>query len=212
MGQPKAWLPFGPELLLQRVVRILQGVVDPVVVVAGPDQELPELPPYIQVVRDEQELLGPLNGLATGLRALEGRAEVAYLTSCDVPFLSSEFVQRVLDRLEENAICLPEVGRFKHPLAAVYRLSVLPKVEKLLQMNRLRPVFLTELLPTRVLTEADFKGADPELKSLRNVNTPDEYEAALIEAGYAPAGPDLGAEARGSTGLPDSSSSTATGS
>ena len=34
MGQSKAMLPFGNELLLQRVVRILGEVVSPIVVVA----------------------------------------------------------------------------------------------------------------------------------------------------------------------------------
>jgi hypothetical protein len=53
--------------------------------------------------------------------------------------------------------------------------------------NRLRPVFLTEGVPTRVLREAELD--DGDLVSLRNVNTPEDYEAALREAGHAPAGP-----------------------
>ena len=35
MGRPKALLPFGEETLLTRMVRILSGVVDPIVVVAA---------------------------------------------------------------------------------------------------------------------------------------------------------------------------------
>ena len=41
MGRPKAWLPFGPETLLQRVVRLIGEVVNPLVVVAAPDQDVP---------------------------------------------------------------------------------------------------------------------------------------------------------------------------
>ena len=36
MGRPKAWLPFGPELMLQRVVRLVGTVARPIVVVAAP--------------------------------------------------------------------------------------------------------------------------------------------------------------------------------
>ncbi|MGZ6054814.1 MAG: molybdenum cofactor guanylyltransferase, partial [Isosphaeraceae bacterium] len=43
MGQPKAWLPFGPERMLQRVVRLVSTVTGPIVVVAAPGQELPSL-------------------------------------------------------------------------------------------------------------------------------------------------------------------------
>ena len=44
MGVPKATLPFGPETMLQRVVRLLGTVVSPIVVVAAREQSLPELP------------------------------------------------------------------------------------------------------------------------------------------------------------------------
>ena len=53
MGSPKAWLPFGPETMLQRVVRLLGTVVSPIVAVAAPEQSLPELPAEVIVTRDE---------------------------------------------------------------------------------------------------------------------------------------------------------------
>ena len=183
MGRPKAWLPFGDEVLLQRVVRTLRTVVEPVVVVAAPQQDLPSLPPEVLVARDEREHLGPLNGLAAGLTALSGRVDLAYLSSCDVPFLRAGFVRRVVGQLGECDVCIPDVGGYKHPLAAAYRISVLPSVYELLAGGRLRPVFLTERLPTRVLTESNFADVDPNCQSLRNLNTPEDYEQALREVG-----------------------------
>src|SRR5688572_11337638 len=97
MGRPKAWLPFGSETLLQRTVRVLGDVADPVVVVAAPGQDLPNLPPSVLVARDDREYLGPLNGLLTGLAVLADRAGVAYLSACDVPFLLSAFVRRIVE-------------------------------------------------------------------------------------------------------------------
>jgi molybdopterin-guanine dinucleotide biosynthesis protein A len=187
MGRPKAWLPFGDEVLLQRVVRVLFEVVDQIVVVAAPAQELPPLPPTVFIARDDCAYLGPLNGLATGLAALQDRVDVAYLSSCDVPFLSPAFVRRVVNELGDADVCLPEIGGFRHPLAAAYRVGVLPKVRALVAANRLRPVFLMDVVPTRVLRETDLDDAD--LAALRNVNTPEEYEAARREAGQAPAEP-----------------------
>jgi molybdopterin-guanine dinucleotide biosynthesis protein A len=189
MGRPKAWLPFGGEALLQRAVRILQQVVDPVVVVAAPGQDLPALPSSVLVAHDDRQYLGPLNGLATGLSALGSQADAAYLSSCDVPFLRPEFVRQVVERLGPADIAIPEVGGFKHPLAAAYRANTLPVVRELLAAGLLRPVFLTDRLRTQVLREADFADVDPDLRSLRNLNTPEDYQAALAEASQAPAGP-----------------------
>src|SRR6184192_1290702 len=86
MGRPKAWLPFGDELMLPRVARLLGEVVSPVVVVAALGQDVPPLPAGVEIVRDEREGRGPLEGLLAGLTALDGRADAAYLSSCDVPF------------------------------------------------------------------------------------------------------------------------------
>src|SRR5262245_59514400 len=108
MGRPKAWLPFGDEVLLQRMVRILSDVVEPIVVVAAPDQSLPALPEHVQIARDESEFLGPLNGLATGLASLGDEVPVAYLSSCDVPFLRPAFVRRVIESLGDADICMPD--------------------------------------------------------------------------------------------------------
>jgi molybdopterin-guanine dinucleotide biosynthesis protein A len=188
MGRPKAWLPFGGELMLPRVVRILRAVVDPVVVVAAPGQDVPPLPAEVEVVRDEIEGKGPLGGLATGLAALEGKADAAYLSSCDVPFLKPAFVGRVVELLAQAAVAVPRVGDYFHPLAAVYRLSVRDEVLKLLAADRLRPVFLFDAVPTHIIEPPELADADPDFRSLRNLNSLADYETALRELAAQPPG------------------------
>lgn len=179
MGRSKAWMPYGDELMLPRVVRILASVVDPVVVVAAPDQELPTLPTEVEIVRDERSYLGPLNGLATGLSHLGDRVDAVYLSACDVPLLRPAFVRRVLDRLGETWACVPEVAGFKHPLAAAFRREVLPDAREMLAADELRITALLERIATHILTIADFAEVDPELQSLQNVNVWTDYEAVL---------------------------------
>jgi molybdopterin-guanine dinucleotide biosynthesis protein A len=152
-----------------------------VIVVAAPGQTLPDLPPEVQVVRDEVKGRGPLQGLAAGLHALTGLADAAFASSCDVPFLQTAFVRRMIELLGDHRICVPHVEGFHHPLAAVYRIEVAKSVESLLAEDRLRPVFLFEMEPTRVVTADELRDVDPEFKTLRNLNTPEDYEAALRE-------------------------------
>jgi molybdenum cofactor guanylyltransferase len=154
MGTPKALLPFGPETMLQRVLRLLGGVVAPIVVVAAANQELPPLPPGVLVTRDEREGRGPLQGLSAGLKALPQHVEAAYVTSCDVPLLVPGFVTQMLDLARNHDVALMEIDGFAHPLSAVYR--------------RVAPAEMT---------------ADPDLLTLRNLNTPEEYRQALELAG-----------------------------
>ena len=186
MGTSKALLAFGPETMLQRVVRLLSTVVSPIVVVAATAQSLPDLPADVVVTRDERQGRGPLEGLRAGLKALPETVERAYVTSCDVPLLVPEFARRMIDLLADHDIAVMEIDGFPHPLSAVYRRSTLPHVEALLAQDRLRPVFLFDAVSTRRVLPAEMLSADPQLLTLRNLNTRDDYFEALKIAGLAP--------------------------
>jgi len=186
MGVPKATLPFGPETMLQRVVRLLGTVVSPIVVVAAREQSLPQVPDDVVITRDEREQRGPLEGLRAGLKALPSSVEFAYITSCDVPLLIPAFVERMVELLGDHDIAVMEIDDFPHPLSAVYRRATLPHVENLLEHDKLRPVFLFDAVRTRKVRPEEMISVDPELRTLRNLNTPEDYSAALIEAGYQP--------------------------
>lgn len=181
MGVPKATLPFGSETMLQRVVRLLGSVVSPIVVVAAREQSLPDLPDHVSVTRDERDERGPLEGLRAGLKALPESIDAAYVTSCDVPLLVPAFVDRMIELLGEHDIAVMEIDGFTHPLSAVYRRDVLPQVESLLEADRLRPVFLFDAVRTRRVQPAEMISVDPQLRTLRNLNTRQDYLEALAE-------------------------------
>ena len=182
MGVPKATLPFGNETMLQRVVRLLRSVVSPIVVVAAREQALPDLPEDVFVTRDERDQKGPLEGLRAGLTALPDSVDIAYVTSCDVPLLEPRFVERMVELLNDHDVAVVEIDGFAHPLSAVYRRSTLPHIESLLAANRLRPVFLFDAVRTRRVKPEEVVSVDPELRTLRNLNTMEDYLAALAEA------------------------------
>jgi molybdopterin-guanine dinucleotide biosynthesis protein A len=184
MGRPKAWLPFGPERLLQRVVRLAGQAAGPIVVVAAPEQDLPGLPSGVRIVRDPVADRGPLQGLAAGLAALGNEAELAYLTATDVPFLEPAWIARLADLIGDHDLAIPRAEGFLHPLAALYRgATVAPAAEGLLAEDRLRPAFLMESVRSRIVTEDELRSVDPSLGTLRNLNAPEDYHAALRDAG-----------------------------
>jgi molybdenum cofactor guanylyltransferase len=185
MGRPKAWLPFGQETLLQRVVRLAATVADPMVVVAAPEQPLPDLSPDVIIVRDSVSGRGPLQGLATGFAALPTSVTLAYATATDVPFLEPGWITRLVGLIGDADLAIPEIGGYFHPLAALYRpANALPAIVDLLAQDRLRPVFLVESIKTRVVTEEEMRAIDDGLGTLKNLNHSEDYEHALAAAGF----------------------------
>ena len=184
MGLPKATLPFGPESMIQRVLRLLGKVVRPLVVVAGPRQDLPELSHQVIVARDRREGRGPLEGLRCGLDAMSRFAEAAYVTGCDVPLLVPGFVEYLVEHIGHHQVVVPFDGLHHHPLAAVYRTDAVADIDRILAAGRSRPVDLYDVVSTRRVVVEELRRVDPELDTLANVNDPDSYFAALQRAGF----------------------------
>jgi molybdopterin-guanine dinucleotide biosynthesis protein A len=116
------------------------------------------------------------------LKVLSPEVDAAYVTSCDVPLLEPGFVRQMIDLVRGYDIAVMEIDGFTHPLSAVYRRATLAHVEDLLANNRLRPVFLFDAVNTRRVKPHEMT-ADPDLRTLRNLNTRDDYEQALADAG-----------------------------
>jgi molybdopterin-guanine dinucleotide biosynthesis protein A len=174
MGTPKAWLDWHGTTLLRRTCGIVaRGAGGPVVVVRAPDQDLPDLPREVRVVEDARDGKGPLQGLLAGLEAVD--AEVAFAASTDMPFLHPRFVAAVCAGARGADAAVPHVGGYRQPLAAAYRTALVPLVAELVEQDRMKPAFLFERCETRWLEDL------PQPESVRNLNTREDYEAALAE-------------------------------
>jgi molybdenum cofactor guanylyltransferase len=186
MGRDKASLPFGPELMLQRVVRLLGESVgiEQIVVVGAPNQAIPSLPDGVTIVRDVAEFRGPLQGLANGLRATGSRFDAVYLSGCDVPLILPAFVDRIFELLADFDAAVPFDGEHYHPLAAVYRPRILPQIEQLLNANHHRAADLFDEVPMLKIPVEQLRVVDPQLCSLANLNHLIDYHTALSAAGF----------------------------
>jgi molybdenum cofactor guanylyltransferase len=186
MGTPKAALEWHGSTLLRHVAGLVcRGVDGPVVVVRAAGQALPSLPAAVEVVQDAREGRGPLQGIAAGLAALGGRAQMAYVSATDAPLLHPAFVRRVLRALDDDVdVVLPHARGFPQPLAAAYRTALLEHIEGRLAEDRARLGELFDECRVRRLDESQLladpalAAADPALDSLLNLNEPGDYEAA----------------------------------
>lgn len=176
MGAPKADLPWHGSTLLRRVTGLVRRSVDgPVLVVRAPGQSLPRLPPGIEVVDDPAEGLGPLQGIAVGLSALQGRAVSAFVCATDLPLLHPAFVRRVTRDAGVAEVVLPVVGGHHQPLAACYATSLAALTSSFVSEGRLKVGMLFDETTVLRLDETQL----PEPESVSGVNTVEEYAAAL---------------------------------
>ena len=175
MGRPKALLPFDGEPLIVHVVRSLKKLFADAVVVAAPDQELPKLP--VVLVRDDVAYQGPVSGIYHGLKA--SSQETCFVTSCDAPFLNLQLIAHLIAQISDYEVVVPYWQERYQPLHAAYRRSVAPLLREQLDRGELRPISLYPKVRTREIREDEIRRFDPEGLSFLNMNSPEDYQAAL---------------------------------
>ena len=82
------------------------------------------------------------------------------------------------EKLPNFDAVIPRIGAS----VTFYGTAVLPQVQALLASGRRRPAELFQQVVTRRVTADELIDVDPELQSLANLNTPEDYEAALRDA------------------------------
>ena len=175
MGRPKALLPFDGEPLIVHAVRRLESLFSEIIVVAAAEQELPPLP--ARLVRDQVAYQGPVAGIYYGLR--EARGAIGFVTSCDVPFLNLRFISYLISQISDYDVVVPYWEERLQPLFAVYRREVAPLLKDQLERGELRPISLYKKVRTREVAPDEIRRFDPEGLSFLNMNTPEDYQAAL---------------------------------
>lgn len=184
MGRPKESLPFAGTTLLGWQCRTLAGCTAPVVVVARDrDQALPGLPGDADVVADAEPDLGPLAGIAAGLARLRdrhgfGADDATFVTGCDLPGLTAAAVRWLAGRLGDASVLMPRARGALQPLAAIYRLRLLPHIDALLRAGERTPRQLATADDAVVLDEPELAAFDPALRWLDDVDDPADYLAA----------------------------------
>jgi molybdopterin-guanine dinucleotide biosynthesis protein A len=164
MGRAKAWLPWFGKTMIEHVVATLLPVVDEVIVVTSEEVDLPPL--EARVIFDREQGGGPLVGIREGLRA--ARAEFAFVTSVDAPFLGSDFVE---DLLALGCAAAPTADGHVQVLSAVYPCAAWRVADALLEQDSRRPLRLLERLDYKRIETTSTDGPAP----WRGFNTPKEY-------------------------------------
>ena len=173
MKADKARLDVGGRTLLEHVLAQVEPLFDEVLVSLSPGQNAPPLPAAsrARAVHDARPGLGPIGGLLAGLTA--ARTEACAVVACDIPDIDMALLRSLAEAAADAEIAVPlgPSGLYE-PLLAVYRKSIVPEVEALLEKGE------RSLLPLyKTCRTAVVRFDDPG--RIRNLNTREDYEDFL---------------------------------
>lgn len=171
MGTDKALLLLDGTPLIRHVIAGLRPLIAEIMIVGDPAGAFGGF--GIPVIPDQRPDEGPLAGIRTALMHTD--ASLVFCCACDMPFLATALVRRLLELAEQDvSAVVPRVRGEPEPLCAVYPREALPVIEDVLASGRRSIRDVLDKLPTRYVETDDLRRYDPELRSFVNVNTPDD--------------------------------------
>lgn len=180
MGRDKATIELVGAPFVLLVARALGAVARDVLLVAAPQQSLPDVP-GARVVRDDAPHRGPLAGLARGARALAPDVAACFVAGTDHPALRPSVVAALVRARGEHDAALFEKDGQRAILCGVYGRRALDRAEGVLEGGARSVKAWVATLDVRVVTAEELlrdpavQREDPALRSFDDVDD----EAAL---------------------------------
>jgi len=176
-GVPKARVVLAGETLLERAIRTVAAVCDPIVTVTPRDRR-PEARTNVEWVEDAPDGGGPLSGMVAGLAAeAYGRAIVL---GVDFPFVRPSFLRSLLAALDASgaAAVIPAPAGIPQPLVAAFAPRAAAVFAAAHARGERSPSRAMMALDPHILTDDVLVTLDGGLENLMNLNTPEDLAAA----------------------------------
>ncbi len=174
MGSDKAFLPIAGSPLIEYILRPLKGLFRDIIVVTNSPERYAAY--GVSAVRDVFNKRGPLTGIYSGLRS--SHDEYNFVIACDMPYVNTQLIAYMTALADGYDAVVPAIGDFLEPLHAVYRKGIVTVIEERIKQDdqRIRNALVD--LRVRYVLKDEIDRFDPERKSFKNLNTPQEYEEA----------------------------------
>jgi molybdenum cofactor guanylyltransferase len=196
-GADKALVKLAGRSMLRRTGELLASVCHDVSVVSAPGRYADSPWP---VLVDRWPGEGPLGGILTELCSIRSIAfkdssrhpdddscRFAIILSCDMPFLTTEFLQFLIDRAKASGaqVVVPERSGQLEPLCACWCAASAEAVQRAFDSGVRKVTQAMKQLGMEVLDESGWKRFDSDNRLFWNMNTPEDYDTArrILENG-----------------------------
>jgi len=130
-----------------------------------------------RLVPDAYPGAASLGGIYSAIGA--ARHDRVVVVGCDMPFLSTRLLAHLVGQSADVDVVAPRIDGYPEPLHAVYSRACLAAIRPRVEAGRLKIVTFYADVRVRYVDEPELRRIDPELRSFRNVNTPELVREAL---------------------------------
>lgn len=141
MGSSKADLEIAGKTQTQRILEILDPLVDQTIIMLAADQMIPQIDEALRkkviIGRDSKKEKGPLQAICDAIPLLMDSSDLVYLLTCDLPYLNQDWLLELTKSLvgEVEGVCAITDG-YKNALLGCYKKRVLAQIKYKLRAGK----------------------------------------------------------------------------
>lgn len=174
MGREKAFFRIGKKTIIEEQKDTLSHIFEEIIIVTNALNNFKNI--NAKVVKDIIPESGPLGGLYSGL-AVSSNIH-SFLVGCDMPFINTELIEYMIEKIGENDIIIPLSTRGIETLFAMYSLNCLETIRRQIELKNLRLMDILDFFKVRYISHEEIEKYDPKELSFFNINSLEDYEKA----------------------------------
>ena len=167
-GSDKSFLKIGKITFIEKQIKLLTKYFDTIVVSANEDEKYKHL--NLPICNDIYSDCGPLAGIHAVMKKYKKNL---FVLACDLPFVDDKTIKNILKFKSDADMIFSATKQNMQPLCAIYKINLLPNLDKYLKSNN-RSVFkFIENINHSVI----------QIKTVRekliNINTQEDYNKLI---------------------------------
>jgi molybdopterin-guanine dinucleotide biosynthesis protein A len=164
----KGFLEIDGRRIIDSNVDILELIFDRVLISTNKPEDYCYL--GLPMVGDTMRHRGPMTGILSALNIPE--ISEIFVTACDMPFISSELIQYIVDQWDKKwDAAIPLFDKKPQPLMGIYSKTIAHHMETSIKQGKRSLRSFLEEIHVLYISEKDVRRIDPEGRSFVNINT-----------------------------------------
>ncbi|MDP4222093.1 MAG: molybdenum cofactor guanylyltransferase [Bacteroidota bacterium] len=166
-GIIKPNIVVGGEKIISRIICTIKDFFSEIIIVTNNPEEFSDFESY-KLVKDIYLKSGPLGGIHAGMKTSSG--EAVFVFAGDMPFLNRKIIEDLINGYTslDHEIIVPKVGSLIEPLHAIYKVSLILKLEKFLSKGTNRSV--RDFVAARDAFYCEFPADEVSRLAFTNIN------------------------------------------
>jgi molybdopterin-guanine dinucleotide biosynthesis protein A len=172
----KGFLEIHGRRIIDSNVVILERIFDKVLLSTNNPEDYCYL--GLPMVGDTMRQRGPMTGILSALNIPE--ISEIFVTACDMPFISSELIQYIVDQWDKKwDASVPLFESKPQPLLGIYSKNTAYHMEASIKHGKRSLRSFLKDIHVLYISEKDVRRIDREGKSFVNINTPEDVTYVL---------------------------------